>query len=79
MASSKRLPYITMPLARRDCTVAQRKISILWKLYLDIQLLVLETLLDVVYSIDCKDGVMGCTYGYNRWGWLSLLPIQDLS
>ena len=45
------------------------------QLYLNAHRLVLETLPDVVYLVDCQDGQMGYgarQYGYNGWGMAAL-------
>lgn len=45
------------------------------ELYLDIKRLVLETLPDVKYSVDCKDSMLvygARQYGYSGWGMAAL-------
>jgi hypothetical protein len=47
------------------------------QLYLHAHRLVLDTLPDLVYSVDCDDGQIGYgmkQYGYNGWGLAALAP-----
>ncbi len=75
MSSTQKHPHMERPSIEQLTGVLQSKSPTVCQLYLDIHLLVLETLPDVVYSVDCQDGQMGYgarQYGYNGWGMAAL-------
>ncbi len=75
MSSKEKHPRIMRPTAEQLTNLLQNKSAIVRQLYLDTHLLVLETLPDVICSVDCKDGQMGYSvrqYGYNGWGMAAL-------
>ncbi|HZX45846.1 MAG TPA: DUF1801 domain-containing protein [Clostridia bacterium] len=75
MSSIKKHPHIERPSAEQIISVLQDKTPMIRQLYLDTHMLILETLPDVAYSIDCDDGQMGYgarQYGYDGWGMAAL-------
>ena len=60
--------------------VVEQKPPLVRELYLMTHRLVLETLPDVVFSVDCHDGQIGYgarQYGYDGWGMAALTPYTD--
>jgi hypothetical protein len=77
MVSSKTHPHIESPSEEQLREVVKGRSPMVRQLYLDIHRLVLETLPDVVYSVDCHDGQIGYgarQYGYDGWGLAALAP-----
>jgi len=77
MGSSKTHPHIDRPSEEQLRAVVENKPPIVRELYLATHRIVLETLPDVVYSVDCQDGEIGYgirQYGYNGWGMAALAP-----
>ena len=75
MSSKEKHPHIERPSTEQLADALQSKSPMVRQLYLDMHQLVLETIPDVVYSVDCKDGQMGYgarQYGYNGWGMAAL-------
>lgn len=75
MNEKKRHPHIERPTEEQLAQLLQDKTPKVRQIYLNIHALVLEILPDVVYSVDCKDGVIGYgahQYGYNGWGMMAL-------
>ncbi len=75
MSSKEKHPHIERPSAEQLGSVLQNKAPMVRQLYLNMHLLVLKTLPDVVYSVDCQDGQTGYgarQYGYNGWGMAAL-------
>lgn len=75
MSSSQKHPHIEWPSAEQIISVLRNKTPMIRQLYLDTHMLILETLPNVAYSIDCQDGQMGYgarQYGYDGWGMAAL-------
>jgi hypothetical protein len=82
---STKHPHIETPTEEQLAGLLQDKSPDLRQIYLDTHRLVLETLPDVAYSVDSKDGMTGYgarQYGYDGWGvaalaahtkWVSLM------
>ncbi len=73
--SKEKHPHMENPTAEQLAKLLKDKTSIVQQLYLDTHQLILETLPDVVFSVDCKDGQTGYAarqYGYNGWGMAAL-------
>lgn len=91
MSKEEKHPHIERPSKEQIISVLKNKPPIIRKLYLDTHMLILESLPDVVYSIDCKDGQMGYgarQYGCDGWGmaalsahskWVSLVFMRGTS
>ena len=77
MASSKKHPHIDRPSEAQLKDQLKDKSPAIRDLYLGMHRLVLETLPDVAYSVDCSDGQIGYgarQYGYDGWGMAALAP-----
>jgi hypothetical protein len=75
MSTPEKHPHIDAATDAQIAELLQGKTPAMRELYLDTHRLVLETLPDVAYSIDAKDGVTGYgarQYGYSGWGMLAL-------
>ena len=75
MSSKEKHPHIESPTPEQITSLLRSKTPMVRRLYLDIHLLLLETLPNVVFSIDAKDGQMGYgarQYGYDGWGMAAL-------
>lgn len=91
MGRQEKHPHIEMPSREKIKELLQEKGPGLREVYLCIHELILETLPEVRYSIDCKDGVMGYgagQFGYDGWGmaalaahtkWVTLMFMQGVS
>ncbi|MFO7538456.1 MAG: DUF1801 domain-containing protein [Chloroflexota bacterium] len=85
---STKHPHIERPTEAQLNDLLQDKSPDLRQIYLDTHRLLLETLPDVAYSVDSKDGVTGYgarQYGYDGWGlaalaahskWVSLMLMR---
>ncbi len=70
MASEKH-PHIERASEEQLAKLLQAKDPVLQQIYLEAHRLVLETVPDVTYATDCKDGETGYgirQYGYDGWG-----------
>ena len=68
MSPEEKHPHIERPTVDQLTSLLENKAPALHELYLDTHQLVLDTLPDLTYSVDCKDGMLGCgakQYGYN--------------
>lgn len=77
MASSKTHAHIDSPSEAQLRRLVDGKPVALRRLYLETHQLVLTTLPDVVFSVDCDDAQIGYgarQYGYNGWGMAALSP-----
>lgn len=77
MGSAKTHPHIERPSEEQLRAVVENKSPIVRELYLETHRLVVETLPDVKYCVDCQDGAIGYgvhQYGYNGWGMAGLTP-----
>ena len=77
MASSKKHPHIDRPSEAQLKDQLKDKSPAIRDLYLGMHRLVLETLPDVAYSVDCSDGQIGYgarQYGYDGWGMAAVAP-----
>jgi len=77
MASSKKHPHIDSPTDEQLRAAVESRTDTVRDLYLAVHRLVLETLPDVLYSVDCEDGQIGYgarQYGYDGWGMSALAP-----
>ncbi len=75
ISSKEKHPHIESPSVEQLAGVLQSNTPMVRQLYLNTHLLVLETLPDTVYSVDCQDGQVGYgarQYGYNGWGMAAL-------
>lgn len=75
MSPEEKHPHIDRPSVEQLASLLKNKASAMCELYLDTHQLVLDTLPDVIYSVDCKDGMLGYSakqYGYNGWGMAAL-------
>ena len=75
MGSKEKHPHIERPSAEQLADILQNKTPMVLQLYLNTHLLILETLPDVVYSVDCQDvqtGYGARQNGYNGWGMAAL-------
>jgi len=80
MGSSKTHSHIERPAEEQLRAVVENKHPVIRELYLATHQLVLETLPDVVFSVDCHDGAIGYgarQYGYNGWGMAALAPYTN--
>lgn len=77
MAASKTHSHIDGPSEAQLKRVVDGKAVAVRRLYLETHQLVLKTLPDVVFSVDCDDAQIGYgarQYGYNGWGMAALSP-----
>ena len=80
MTPRKKHPHIEMPSERELALLAESRTPVIRQLYLDAHSLVLETLPDVVFSVDTKDGIIlygARQYGYDGWGMAALAPYTN--
>jgi hypothetical protein len=77
VASSKTHAHIDKPSEAQLKRLVDGKDLVVRRLYLETHQLVLKTLPDVVFSVDCDDAQIGYgarQYGYNGWGMAALSP-----
>lgn len=77
MAAQKTNPHIDQPTEAELQALIAGAPPALQTLYLELHRLVLETVPDVKYSVDCKDRQIGYgahQYGYNGWGMAAVAP-----
>jgi hypothetical protein len=77
VGSSKTHPHIDSPSDAQLRKLIETKSPTVGQVYLAAHRLVLDTLADVAFSVDCVDGQIGYgagQYGYNRWGLGALAP-----
>jgi hypothetical protein len=77
MGSSKTHPHIDRPSEAQLRGVIEGKPPAIRQLYLETHRLVLATLPDLAYSVDCRDGQIGYgarQYGYDGWGMAAIVP-----
>lgn len=77
MASTKTHPHIDRPSEAQLRKQVSDKAPAIRDVYLETHRLVVETLPDVAYSVDCSDGQIGYgarQYGYDGWGMAALAP-----
>jgi hypothetical protein len=75
MTAGEKHPHIESPTPEQISGLLESRTPLMRRLYLDVHLLLLETLPEVVFSIDTKDGQMGYgarQYGYDGWGMAAL-------
>lgn len=75
MSSTERHPHIDRPGEEEIRSILPSKSPEIQEVYLEAHRLIRETLPDVNYSIDTKDGGMGYgvrQYGYDGWGMAAL-------
>ena len=75
MSSEQKHPHIEQPTIEQLTGLLENKTPAIRELYLNTHRLVLETLPDVIYSVDCKDAMLGYgarQYGYDGWGMAAL-------
>jgi hypothetical protein len=75
MKLEEKHPHINRPSVAQLTSLLENKAPAISELYLNTHQLVLNTLPDVIYSVDCKDGMLGYgakQYGYNGWGMAAL-------
>ena len=71
MTQEKKHPHIERPTIEELAGLLESKTPAIRELYLNTHQLVLDTLPDVIYSVDCKDAMLGYgarQYGYDGWG-----------
>jgi hypothetical protein len=79
MSAKDKHPHMEKPSIEQLEHILQDKGSVVRRLYLNTHQLILETLPDVAYSVDCQDGQMGYgarQYGYDGWGMAALSAHQ---
>lgn len=77
MGSAKTHPHIERPSEEQLRAVVDNRDPVIRELYFATHRLVVETLPDVIYSVDCHDGEIGYgarQYGYNGWGMAAVVP-----
>lgn len=77
MGSAKTHPHIERPTEEQLRSVVEKRPPVIRDLYLATHRLILETLPDVAYTVDCEDGQIGYgarQYGYDGWGMTVLSP-----
>lgn len=75
MSPEKKHLHIERPSLEQLASLLENKTPAMRKIYLETHRLILETLPDVVYSVDCEDGMLGYgarQYGYDGWGMAAL-------
>jgi len=75
MSPEKKHPHIEQPSIEQLASLLENNAPAMREIYLDAHRLILETLPDVVYSVDCEDGMLGYgarQYGYDGWGMAAL-------
>ncbi len=75
MTATEKHPHIDKASDEQLARLLQEKDPVIRQLYLATHRLLLETLPDVIYSTDCKDGETGYgkrQYGYDGWGMAAL-------
>jgi len=75
MSPEKKHPHIERPSIEQLASLLEDKTPAMRELYLDVHRLMLEILPRVIYSVDCKDGMLGYgarQYGYDGWGMTAL-------
>jgi len=77
MAASKTHPHLDMPSEDDLARLIEAAFPAHRGLYLDVHRLVLESVPDVRYSVDCEDAAIGYgarQFGYDGWGMAALTP-----
>lgn len=77
MSSPKRNPHIEQPTEEELRPLIEAKPAGIRDLYFSVHRLVLESLPDVRYEVDCTDAVIGYgarQFGYDGWGMGALSP-----
>jgi hypothetical protein len=77
MAPSKSHPHIENPSDAELARLVEDRAAVVQRLYVDVHRLVVETLPDVAFSVDCVDAQIGHgvrQYGYDGWGMAALAP-----
>ena len=77
MPASKTHAHVDSPSDAQLTRLVDDKALTVRRLYLETHQLVLKTLPDVVFSVDCDDAQIGYgarQYGYNGWGMAALSP-----
>jgi hypothetical protein len=77
METSKAHPHIDNPTEEQLREAVSDRPPLIRELYLDLHRLICETLPDVNFSVDLKDGEIGYgkrQYGYDGWGMAALAP-----
>lgn len=80
MGSAKTHPHIERPSEEQLRVAVENRNPVIRELYLAMHQLVLETVPDVNYSVDCHDGEIGYgarQYGYNGWGMAAVVPYTN--
>lgn len=75
MPREEKHPHIEQPTIEQLAGLLESKTPAIRELYLNTQRLVLDTLPDVRYSVDCKDAMLGYgvrQFGYDGWGMAGL-------
>ena len=75
MPREEKHPHIEQPTLEQLTSLLESKTHAIRELYLSIHQLVLDTLPDVNYSVDCKDVMLGYgvrQFGYDGWGMAGL-------
>jgi hypothetical protein len=71
VAKPEKHPHIEQPTEAQLVEVLADKADAIRQLYLEVHRLVVKTLPDVRFAVDCKDGMTGYgarQYGYDGWG-----------
>lgn len=77
MSSGKTNPHIDQPTEEQLADLLHGKEPAIAEVYMEAHRLLLELLPDIIYSVDCKDGVIGYgarQYGYDGWGMAAVAP-----
>jgi hypothetical protein len=75
MTPVEKHPHIEQPTIEQLTGLLKDNAPAIRELYLNTHQLVLDTLPDVIYSVDCKDSMLGYgarQYGYDGWGMAAL-------
>ena len=75
MSSVEKHPHIERPTIEQLTDLLENKTPAMRELYINTHRLILETLPDINYSVDCKDAMLGYgarQYGYDGWGMAAL-------
>lgn len=75
MSTQGKHPHIDQPTDEQLTGLLHEKDPVIRELYFEVHRLVVYTLPDIKYSVDCVDGGMGYgarQYGYNGWGLAAL-------
>lgn len=77
METSKAHPHIENPTEAQLREVVENRLPVIRELYFELHRLILDTLPDVNFVVDCKDAGIGYgkrQYGYDGWGMAALAP-----